>query len=224
MLSLLVLLVIHYVRYGPRRAGPDPHPERRVRRNGKWEVLVHAVTALSFVVLALTGLGGALREGELEGWVLWLHVLAAPVFAVSLTAMALTWAERCRFARYDAVWLRQGGGYFQGRGDLLAGRYDAGQKLFFWAALTAGFVTLTCATVTTVPWFGQAGQEVLLEVHAYAGLALTLAVILHLYVTLLAKPGSWRGMVTGYVSVNWADHYHRWWCEDLEIESEHGHA
>ena len=224
LLSVLVLLMVHYVRYGPRHAKPDPHPERRVCRNGWWEILVHAVPAVRCLVRALPGLGGALYWGELAGWALWLHVLVAPVFTVSLTAMAITWAERCRFARYDGVWLRQGGGYFQGRQALLAGRYDAGQKLFFWCGITAGFVTLASASATTVPLFGQAGQEVLLEVHRYAGLTLTLAVLFHLYVTLLVKPGTWRAMVTGYVSVNWADHYHRWWCEDLEIESEQGHA
>jgi len=163
---------------------------------------------------------------------LWLHVLAGPVFAVGLAVSAVLWADGCRFVRDDAMWLRRGGGYFvrrerasatgahAGIGLPPADRLDAGQKLFFWVIVTLGFLAVASMMFQTVPWFGQRGQARLLAIHKYSALGLLLAVILHTYVVLLAKPGTWRAMLSGTASADWARRHHPLWWSRVGAESE----
>jgi len=163
---------------------------------------------------------------------LWLHVLAGPVFAVGLAVSAVLWADGCQFVRDDPAWLRRGGAYFvrraaKSRAEADAGmtpppadRLDAGQKLFFWIIVTLGFLAVASMMFQTVPWFGQRGQARLLAIHKYSALGLLIAVILHTYVVLLAKPGTWRAMVSGTVSAEWARRHHPSWWSRVSKESE----
>ena len=209
----------HYLIRGPKSREPARQP-RTVRRASVFERVVHAGASLSFLVLAGSGFGSALVRGELSGWALWLHMLAAPVFAVSLTALAVRWAERARFAGHDWRWIRRGGGYFGGEPEGPAGRFDGGQKLFFWATLLLGFTALGSIMLSMTEWFGQAAQETLYALHRYSALLLLAAVIVHGYITLLAKPGTWRAMLSGRVSSAWARRHHGLWWQRIKKEGE----
>jgi formate dehydrogenase subunit gamma len=216
LLSLTIALlgvVGHFLMFGSRRLPKEPGAGK-VLRHGKWERAVHTVTALSFLALAASGLGGRFGEERLEAWLLLTHMVAAPFFMLGLTAMAIAWAERCRCSRHDGEWLRRGGGYFGGEEAPLAGRFDAGQKVFFWCVLFVGLLCIGAPTLAMLPTFGQRGQEILGGVHRYAGLTLTLLTVFHTYVVLVAKPGTWGSMVTGHVDETWAREFHRWWWED----------
>lgn len=191
-----------------------------VLRWGRWHRFVHAITAVCFVVLAVTGFAAALSSNRLEGWMLLAHVVASLPFAIGLTFMAVTWADPCRFAPRDAAWLCRGGGYI-GKADVPdADRFDAGQKVFLWITLALGFASLCSMMLATTSWFSQRGLATLYAVHRYSGLGLLIAVILHTYVTLAAKPGTWRAMLTGRVDEGWARRYHRLWWSRLNEKTE----
>jgi formate dehydrogenase subunit gamma len=211
---VVVASALHAMVIGSRARGAPPERTALVRWSSPWYRLVHAALGLSFLMLASTGLGAAVAHGELGGWWLWGHMAAAPVFALALAAATVSWAERSRFRRGDAEWLRRGGGYLGGPRELPAGRFDAGQKVFFWTGSLLGWIALVSILMTMLPLFGTDGLERLESVHRWTGLVLTALLLVHLYVTLLAKPGSWRGVVTGRVTRSWAERYHSRWCED----------
>ncbi|MCC5827973.1 MAG: cytochrome b/b6 domain-containing protein [Phycisphaeraceae bacterium] len=213
--TALVGMLVHLLFFGPKRtlAETDEDRGRTVRRLSRLERLIHAMLATSFLVLAGTGMGAMWLAGELGGWMLYAHVLAGAIFAAALTGAMIRWAAQNVFIPLDLLWVRHGWGGFFRRADrhAPAGRFDAGQKVLFWLTATLGLATMLTILLTMQPWFGYRGQAILIDLHRYAGLLLVVVVLIHLYATLLAKPGAWKSMFRGRVSAAWARSHHESW-------------
>jgi cytochrome b subunit of formate dehydrogenase len=133
--------------------------------------LAYRLMLVGVLVLAVTGVATfALGRAPMTGWVLMAHVGAAPLFAVGLAWVALTWADRSRFGA---------GGQPQGG---LA-------KALVWFILASGLVVILSGVVPMTPLFGTEGQHTLYLTHRYSAIALTAAVVLHL-VTLRGRRGA----------------------------------
>lgn len=209
----LIVLVycVHYLLFQPRRAAPAEETDR-IRRFSLLERLVHAVLLLSFLVLAGTGCPAAVGLGPpLDGWRLMAHCAAGLFFTAGLAASVVLWAEASCFEVQDGRWVRGWGGYLLGREPLPAGRLDGGQKLMFWSLTVLSLAVLVTATLPFLKWFGTDAQSILLRCHRYSALLLGLAVLKHIYLTLVAKPGGCRLLITGVVSAEWARRYHALW-------------
>src|SRR5271155_4089762 len=101
--------------------------------------LSYAVVCAAGLVLAATGLGTfALGKAPMTHWVLMAHVAAAPVFALGLAAVALTWSGLCR----------------AGADSPLNGPAQA----LLWVILLAGLVVTLSGVVPMTPLFGAQGQ------------------------------------------------------------------
>ena len=213
--AVVVAAIGHYLLFGPR------HPElakdkRNLRRFSLGERFIHAATILSFFTLAVTGFVAAICLGKpLSGWLWVVHLVAAPVFAVGLTAIALRWAEDCRLESYDWEWAKQFGGYLGGDRDVPAGRFNGGQKAYFWAIVSLGLVSILSGLVRMFPIFDANIQEISYQAHRYSGLFLVMAVIAHIYLGTLANSGTWQVIISGYVSSRWAKHHHPIWWEHI---------
>jgi hypothetical protein len=113
------------------------------------------------LVLAATGIGTfALGKAPMTHWVLMTHVAAAPLFALGLAAVALTWPGLCR----------------RGADSPLNGP----AKALLWLILLAGLVVILSGVVPMTPWLGAPGQHLLYLTHRYSAIVLTAAVLLHL--------------------------------------------
>jgi len=204
-------VVLHFAALGRKRALPPGEGEgEKIRRYNLWERLVHLALMLSFLVLAVTGFIAAFLGERLTGYLLVIHVTVAPVFAVALAAMMLTWAGDCGFAGYDWEWLKRGGGYFGG-GAPPAGRFDAGEKLVLWWSAVLGLVNVLTMTLSMMPIFDQYWLTLMYEFHRYSALLLVIVMIKHSYSTLLARRGGCRMLISGCVSSEWAKRYHPLW-------------
>jgi len=223
LIAAALAAVVHFLFVGRRAWRGRSRSGATVVRMSGAERAIHAVAGIAFLTLAVTGLGGVVRQGELGGWWLLGHTVAGPIFAVALAAMAVRWSDRARFRAGDGAWIRRGGG-FAGRAAPAAGRFDAGQKIFFWCLVALGLASLASLMATTVPVFGQVGQGRLLAVHRWSGLGITVLVGLHLYVTAAARPGTLRAMFDGKVDMEWARRYHAAWLEELGREGKDPHA
>jgi len=107
---------------------------------------------LGVIGLAVTGLGSILFTKGITGWVLMLHVACAPVFAVGLAWVALTWS----------------------------GHAPAGVVgLLFWLILAGGLVVILSGVLPMTPLCGTDGQRTLVSVHLYSAILLTVVVVLH---------------------------------------------
>jgi len=176
------------------------------------EVLLHGVLALSFVgawasstylILAKHVLGYAEKElavplGRLLNTV---HITSGLLFLGSLVALAVIWRAKMRFAAYDRDWLRHMGGYFSRRHQTLpAGKFNAGQKIWFRVSILLGVLVSVSGAVIYYPaLLGLRWEIFLYVVHTALGVGLSAAVIAHVYLAVLAHPRAARSMITGTV-------------------------
>jgi len=204
------LCPIHYLLVARRQPQPGLG-ERRVRRYNWIERLLHAVLALSFLVLAVTGFWASIGwGGPMTGYSLMLHTTAGAVFACTVAAMLLVWAADHAFTKADGQWLGRGG-CLSTAGDLPAGRFTAGDKVYFWLAAVLTLAALLSMLLSMVPLLDTAGQHLMYDLHRYATLVLVMITIWHAYATTLAKPGGLGAIASGYVGRGWVKRYHPLW-------------
>lgn len=216
IISIVALVVVvagtalHFAAVGRKRrsaapaAGPADLP-----RYGRIERLIFVLTILVFCVLAITGLApGILTGGRLTGYLLMCHVGTGGAFCALLALLAIRWAEDCRIKDHDGAWWRS----CCCEAPAPAGRFDAGQKLAFWAVMALGATTIFTMMISMLPLFGPDGLETLRDVHRYCGLLFVLIAYVHCYRTMTARTGRWSWLLSGKVNSAWARHYHRlWW-------------
>jgi hypothetical protein len=142
------------------------------RRKARIECLIYATFLFAVLVQALTSFGSMLQgqHESMRGWALIAHMSVAGLFAVTLTAIALLWAEQSTFNRAPDA------------------RFYTGEKVAFWLTVVAGFVTLSSALLGMMTWFGTTGQLTLLNLHRWGALALVIVAVFHGYRILLGRP------------------------------------
>ena len=88
--------------------------------------------------------------------------------------------------RYDANWLRQGGGLFDRSGNTHppAGRFNAGQKLIFWSVVLGGGALAASGIFLLFPFvFADVnGMQTAQVIHAIVGSLLVAIMIAHIYI------------------------------------------
>jgi formate dehydrogenase subunit gamma len=201
---------LHYLAVGRRRPRPGLGRPAILRYN-LWERFLHLVLLATFLVLAVTAYWASIGwGGPMTGYSLMIHTTCGAVFAVAVAAMLITWAVGNAFGKHDCRWVEKGGPWST-RDDLPAGRFDAGDKIFFWAAGVLTLILLLSMLLSMVPLFGTAGQHLMYDIHRYAALVLMVLTLWHAYITTLAKPGGLTAVLRGRVTSGWARLYHPLW-------------
>lgn len=165
--------------------------------------LIHWLTASSFTLLVLTGLmvifGKLLGGGEIGMAGRAVHLAAAVVFTVSAFFMFLNWVKDMLPMPHDIGWILIMGGYLsKKKKPVPAGKFNAGQKAWFWLA-TAGGAVMAWTGYHLYAFKGVTDQLRLMAIiHNFLGVVLVAFFIIHLYMSLFAIKGSIRSMVTGY--------------------------
>ena len=137
----------------------ESEPASAIPPRGK---LAYLAMLAGAIVLAATGIGTfVLGQAPMTHWVLMAHVSAAPLFAVGLAWVALTWADHCRFG---------GAGAHQ----------NGAAKALLWLILSLGLVVILSGVVPMTPLFGTGGQHTLYLTHRYSAIGLAAALALHL--------------------------------------------
>jgi len=216
-LSIIAIIAVaaavlgHYLIFGPH--WPELKREKKdIHRFNRVEMLIHAVTLLSFVALAVTGFYAALCGEALVGTLRLVHLTAAPFLALGLAGMALIWSYDGRFLSCDWQWAKKFGGYLYHVEYIPADRFNAGQKGFYWAVAVLGIICMASGIGRIYPVFGTEIQLLILAAHRYSSLLLVLFVLAHIYLGTLANPGTWQAPFFGYVGYNWSKKHHPlWW-------------
>lgn len=199
-------------------------PRNTLQRFTFFERLVHWTVGLSFVVLLLTGLafsypalywltelfGGGPSARALHPW-------AGVVFGVALVPMFVVWVRDMLFDRKDLAWLGALKHYALHEHDKVpaSGKYNGGQKLFFWLQSLLGVLFVVSGVALWLP--ERFGSEFLLWMrfaHYLATLGGGLLLIMHVYLGTAAYPGTLRGMLDGKVSRAWARLHHPRWADE----------
>lgn len=144
--------------------------------------IVYAVTAAFFLLLALTGFSPVLFLGDhLSGVLLIIHVTIAPLFALSLSALALLWAHRLRFDEGDWRFVLGLGKRRSPGKEMLVG---LALKVGFWLVLFISLPLMLTVILGLFPLFGTEGEALLIKGHGASALLLMLVALAEMYLTI----------------------------------------
>jgi len=231
VLGMLALLALFYFIWGRVRTHSSPSGIQILRFN-VLERFTHWVTAASFVVLAITGLNYVFGKRLLmpvigpeafSDWSLWAkyaHNFMSWPFMLGVLVMFVLWIRDNIPERHDWAWLRAGGGFLDptGKTQPPAGRFNAGQKLIYWAVVL-GSIALSATGLLLLFPFSVAdinGMQVAQYVHAIAGMLLIAVILAHIYIGTLGMEGAFTAMHTGKVDLAWAKEHHSVWVEQQQ--------
>ena len=191
------------------------------------ERINHWLLAIAFVLAALSGL--ALFHPALFGlsglfgggpWTRILHPFLGLAMLILFLLVAAGVRSENRLGPRDWAWLRRIGDVLAGREEQLpeVGRYNAGQKLVFCAAVVCLSVLLVSGILIWRAYFSQYFPIALIRwgalLHALFAFVLICTIITHSYAAFWVK-GSIRGMTRGTVTPGWAWKHHRAWYREI---------
>ena len=183
-----------------------------------------ATSGLSWFFPTFSGLSAFLGTPQMARV---LHPFLGIAVFLGLCYMFVKFVKYNLPARTDAIWMRNLGKVVSGDHSqkLRIGKYNAGQKILFWAIMVSILVLLVSGLVMWRAYFAEFFTVPVLRLailaHAIAGIGLILLILGHIYLAIWVR-GSVSGMVTGYVSRSWARQHHDRWAEELEARENHG--
>jgi formate dehydrogenase subunit gamma len=201
----------------------DVPREKEIVRYSFADRVVHWVVAISFIYLMLSGLAlGYPRTAWLYDilgggqTVRFLHPWVGIVFMLGIVYMLFAWTRDMLFDRSDREWTRSMRTYVrEGHVDVDVGRYNAGQKGYYWFAIITGVLLLLTGIPLWYPWMLSGGWNQAARLLHHVLFLLTVGgFIIHVYMSTAMFPGTIRGMTTGRVERRWAAFHHpRWFRE-----------
>lgn len=129
------------------------------------------------------------------------------------------WRENL-IGRADREWLRHAGDMLKGQKENMpaVGKYNAGQKLVFWAFAVSLLLLLVTGFMFWAPYFFHLVPVTLrrlaILVHSVSAVVLVLSVIVHVYAAIWVK-GTTRAMTRGTVTDRWARLNHPLWHREM---------
>ena len=118
--------------------------------------------------------------------------------------------------RADREWLAKAPEMLKGNkeGMPAVGKYNAGQKLVFWAFAVSLLLLLVTGFMFWSPWFAHffpiTLRRIAVVVHAASAFVLVISVMTHIYAAIWIK-GTMRAMTRGTVTEGWARLNHPLW-------------
>jgi formate dehydrogenase subunit gamma len=145
----------------------------------------------------------------------WLHAWLGVAFAAAMVLMFVLWARDMVFDKNDKRFSVVEYMKFSDKEDPNVGKYNAGQKFFFWAAVVGAVALLLTGIVLWWPAsFGQGLRSASILLHDVAFIAFFVAIVGHIYLGTAAEPGTFQSMTRGTVTRSWARlHHPRWFRE-----------
>ncbi|WP_249127732.1 formate dehydrogenase subunit gamma [Bradyrhizobium lablabi] len=204
---------------------------QKVPRFNSFERFSHWLTAVSFVVLGLTGLNitfgkilllpvvGPEAFSSLSQAAKYVHNFVSVAFVIGLILIVALWIKDNIPRKVDIDWIRQGGGFIKTK-HAPSGRFNAGEKLIFWFALGAGIAVIISGGLLMFPFYVTdiEGMQIAQVVHAVIALLFVAVIIAHIYIGTLGMEGAFEAMARGDVDLNWAKEHHDQWLAQLERE------
>ena len=225
------LLVMGRLRITAGRSG------QKILRFKAFERFSHWLTAVSFVVLGLTGLNitfgkilllpliGPDAFSSVSEAAKYVHNFTSFAFVAGLILIAVIFFRDNLFEKVDADWLKQGGGFIKSR-HAPAGRFNLGEKLVYWLSLAAGVAISVSGFLLLFPFFGTdiADMQLAQVIHAVVAVLFIALILGHIYIGTLGMEGAFEAMGTGEVDLNWAkEHHDRWLAQRLASEDRQAH-
>ena len=230
---LLVVVVLALAAFYWIKGAVELHEAPTGRKILRFTVLdrtVHWATAISFVILAVTGLIMFFGKSvllPLVGYTLFswlaqlsknLHNFVGPLFAVCIVIMLVHFVKDNLFNRADWEWLTHIRSVFTER-EVPSWKLNALEKIWFWVgACVLGIIVCAAGFVLDFANFNQTRQTMQWAniVHSVGGLLFMAGALGHIYIGTLGMTGAYEGMRNGYVDETWAKEHHRLWYDEVK--------
>ncbi len=229
MIAVVVLLALFYFVRGPVRVDSGLSGQRIERFTG-FERFVHWLTATSFIVLGLTGLNirfgrdvlmpliGQDTFADVSQLGKTVHNFTSFAFILGIVLMLLIWIGHNLPAKGDGAWIKAGGGIFKKGVHPPAGKFNAGQKLIFWAVILLGGAIAVTGLLMMFPFYfsSMSGMQLATFLHSVLAIILIGVIFAHIYIGTLGMQGAFDAMGNGKVDLNWAKEHHSRWADEVQ--------
>ncbi len=226
----LAYLIIGRIRIAAGRSG------QKILRFKAFERFSHWLTAVSFVILGLTGLNitfgkilllpivGPDAFSDISEAAKYVHNFTSFAFVAGLVLIVVIFFRDNLLGKVDIDWLKQGGGFIKNK-HAPAGRFNLGEKLVYWLSLVAGVAVSGSGFLLLFPFYGTdiADMQLAQVVHAVVAVLFIALILAHIYIGTLGMEGAFEAMGTGEVDLNWAkEHHDLWVAQQLANEDRPG--
>ena len=170
--------------------------------------LLFPLTLTCILVLAITGFFPAIILGKpLSGYLLVIHVMAAPVFAFCVAVMSIVWAHKHCFNEKDWNTLKLAFNKISSQDSIIVPTQERGnekelldgnekeysdrtnqsvwQKISFWLIIGLAIPIILSILSSMYPIFGSHGQEFLLQLHRYCTMLFVIIFTIFTYLLVL---------------------------------------
>ena len=166
--------------------------EQRSSILGVLKKLAYLVSLICFVVLALTGFWPLLVRGEhISGYLMMIHATFAPVFALCLAILAITWAGANRFTVEDCPWilrlLRRTTRLHVAAADKPGQCAVLWYKATFWLLIFLALPLILSIVISMFHILGTSWQYFTMAIHRWTGLVFAVVAILHTYLAIRTR-------------------------------------
>jgi formate dehydrogenase subunit gamma len=203
-------------------------PEDEVQRYNFAERAYHWINAIAYTYLLLTGLAIFTPLAYWLAYVLggpatirYWHPWIGLIYLATIFWMHRMWKRDMQKIPEDERWSKNLRAYAENRDELMPpqGRFNAGQKQFWWVMLYCTIILLITGIIMWIPekmprelhWV----LPITVFIHSATALVTIAAFIIHVYMSIWVTPGSMKAMVEGHVSTTWARTHHRLWFEKI---------
>jgi formate dehydrogenase subunit gamma len=229
LVAMLLAIAAYYMMHGTLQLHA-PRTGRNLRRFTAWERSIHWATAISFSILAISGLVIVFGKNvllPLVGYTLfsWLAILSknlhnfvGPLFVVCVVLLFFTFVRDNLWYKHDFAWIRKFGGLFSDK-DVPSGKFNGGEKLWFWGGLlVCGVIVSGSGLILDFPNFGQtrSAMQTANIVHLAVASLFMVVGLGHIYMGTIGMAGAYDAMRTGYVDEAWAKEHHEYWYNDIK--------
>lgn len=204
----------------------------RILRYSFGERVNHWIAGFTYIYLLLTGLAfwspylfwlSALVGGgpTARFWHPWVGIL----YTISVFWMYRMWNTDMQMTDADRAWSKAVRQYIRNEDENLppVGRFNAGQKQFFWLMLWCGVALLLSGLVLwfsdLLPWSMRYLRYLAVPVHVIAALLSIGGFIIHVYMGTAVVRGGFTSVIRGEVSPGWAKTHHRLWYDRVTGQS-----
>jgi formate dehydrogenase subunit gamma len=228
----LAYMILGRIRIAAGRSG------QKILRFKAFERFSHWLTAVSFVVLGLTGLNitfgkilllpgiGPDAFSSVSQAAKYVHNFTSFSFMAGLVLIAVIFFRDNLLERVDLDWLRQGGGFIKGQ-HAPAGRFNLGEKLVYWLSVAAGGAVSVSGLLLLFPFYGTdiADMQLAQVAHAVVAILFVALILAHIYIGTLGMEGAFEAMGSGEVDLNWAkEHHDLWLAQQLAKQNRQGES
>ncbi len=231
LIGVPFVFFLHYLIVGPKVFS---HGGVKIYAFSAFKRIIHLFAVIAFVIIVPTGLmivfGKYLGGGTIIEYARHLHGLATILFTISVIPMFLFWFKDMLPTSDDIKWMFILGGYLSKEiKEIPAGKFNAGQKMWFWVATLGGIVMIITGAFMYLQDFDYGiaklfgiSQIDLLRATAITHNVLAFVVMAlfftHIYMSLFAIKGAVHSIITGYKEEEEVKYLHSTWYKKLKKE------